>query len=444
MRLAALALFAAALATGGVIVAGPAQSQTDPGTAPVVFVANSQSGTVSVVDARTLTVNRTIDVLPHGEVSLTDPSLDRDPVQAANALLVNTLAGDNYAQDLDVSPDGTTLYVSRAHLKAVAAFDLTEPGTPMVWQTQVDGFRADHMTRSADGDRLFVSDLTEDQVVALDASDGTRLGAFPTGDYAHGVHTVVPASSPLAATAESETAVSTAGPCPLLPDTPPAERPEECVVEGSIGDIVLQPRPARDDRPDAVDAVANEPYLLTVADAGSMEVLRTLEFPDGIRPFHMVLTPEEQLLYYQESEFHGVVEYDLAEGEERRRVQLPVDDDVTGDDYSFEAPHHGLAASPDEAKLCAAGRASDYAAIVDRETMLPEHIVDVGDAPGWAVTGPLDRCWVSSAGSEAEDPDPGAHTVSVVTYDGQKEAVLDVGQGPKHLLPAQVPEAVLG
>ena len=76
-------------------------------------------------------------------------------------------------------------------------------------------------------------------------------------------------------------------------------------------------------------------------------------------------------MYAQLSEFHGVVAFDLEDGRIVRRRELPIDDGVTEDDYDFEAPHHGLAITPDERTLCAAGRASDYVALLRTRRLRP-------------------------------------------------------------------------
>lgn len=131
-----------------------------------------------------------------------------------------------------------------------------------------------------------------------------------------------------------------------------------------------------------------------------------------------------------------LIEYDLEEGRELRRLALPVDEGVTEDDYDFEAPHHGLAISHDERTLCAAGRASDYVALVDTDTLAPRAIVDVGDAPGWAATGPDGRtCFV---------PNTREDTLSVISYtSGREIARLPVGDGPKQIEAAWLPRALL-
>lgn len=448
MRLSTRGVAAALVLIVALVPAGLAGAQTggeelQPTTdaTPVVLVANSKAGTVHVVDANDLTIERTIDVLPRGKPGPSNP-LAYPPTQTANALFVNEFAGDNFVHDLDLSPDGETLYASRGHMKDVAALDLTQHPAEVIWTATVDGFRADHMTIGADGDTIFISDLTEDQVIALDAEDGSRLGTVPTGDYAHGV-TIVD-TTPDPATLSSENVASPDDRCAFVED--PTSEPDSCLYAASIGDIVLQPKPLRDQRPEPADAALNEPYQLTIADADSLEVLRTLEFPGGIRPAAFDLAGDDRLMYYQESSFHGIVEYDLEDGMERRRVQLPIDEGVSEDDYSFEAPHHGLAISPDHSTLCTAGRASDYVALVSTDTMLAEAIVDVGDAPSWAITGPTgERCWVTNTGSEATDDQPPADTVSVIDYDtGQVDATIETDPGPKHVLAAEVPSSVVG
>ena len=152
----------------------------------------------------------------------------------------------------------------------------------------------------------------------------------------------------------------------------------ERLYNASIGTIIA-PAEAR-------PGLGRPPYLLTVASTRDQRVLRTFAFERGIRP--IVVTHDEARMFAQLSEYHGIVEADLRTGEIVRRVDLPIDPGVTSDDYDFEAPHHGLAITPDERVLCAAGRASDYVALVAAEGLQPLAIIEVDDAPGWATTGP--------------------------------------------------------
>ena len=383
-----LVLAAAAL----VLSAAPSQSAPPAATRSVVFVANAEGGTVSLVDARSFRVLKTLDVLPDGK----DATLGEDA--ASQALLgqriVEEAGGLNYAQDQDLSPDGRTLYVSRGHRGDVAAFDLASGD--MLWKTPISGIRSDHMTISDDGERLYVSALTADLVEVLDAGTGEVVDDVRTGEWPHDNH------------------VSADG---------------ERLYNASIGNITV-PTEVRQVRA----ATPASPYVLTVVDRETLGTLATHRFPAGIRPF--AVTADETRMYAQLSELHGLVEYDLVRGQELRRLDLPIDPGVTEDDYSFEAPHHGLAMTADESTLCAAGRASDYVALVATAPLRATAVVEVGDKPSWAVSGPGDRhCFVANTGDG---------TLSVVSYAQRREvARVPVGLGPKHLEVGEVPVDVL-
>jgi YVTN family beta-propeller protein len=149
-----------------------------------------------------------------------------------------------------------------------------------------------------------------------------------------------------------------------------------------------------------------------------------------------VLSEDETRLYAQLSMFHGLVEFDLERGEITRELELPVDEGVTEEDFDFEAPHHGLDLSGDGRTLCAAGRASDYVALVDARRMRERAIIDVGDAPSWATAGPGGkRCFVANNRDD---------TLSVISYRHREEvARIPMGDGPKHIEAGRVPKRVL-
>lgn len=379
-----LVLLLAVLAT-----AAPAAAATAPPTRDVVLVANAEGGTVSIVDARALTVLRELDVVPDGRSAALGAD---DPLQAlAGQRVIELAGGTNLAQDQDVAPDGRTLYVSRGHRGDVAAFDLVTGA--LRWKVPVPGLRADHMTISPDGRRLFVSALTDDHVHVVDTRTARLTGAFATGQWPHDNH---------------------------------LSHDGERLYNASIGTIVA-PEEAR-------AALPTPPYVLTVADPVTLRVLRTHRFERGIRPY--VLSDDETRMFAQLSLLHGLVEIALPQGREVRRLDLPVDPGVTEDDFDFEAPHHGLALSGDGRTLCAAGRASDYVAFVDTGSLRPAAVVEVGDAPGWAATGPDGtRCFV---------PNTREDTLSVLSYAERREVDrLPVGDGPKQVEAARLPESVL-
>ena len=350
----------------------------------VVLVANAEGGTVSIVDARTFVVLRELNVLPDGR----EADASENPAQAlVGQRIVEAAGGTNFAQDQDISPDGRTLYVSRGHRGDVAAFDFDSG--ELRWKVPISGLRADHMTISPDGARLYVSALTADRVEVVDTAEHRVIGSFATGEWPHDNH---------------------------------LSHDGAHLYNGSIGNVVT-PWEAREERSGV--------YRLTIADPQTLEVQRTLDFDRGIRPY--VITNDERRLFAQLSEFHGIVEVDLATGEHVRELELPIDDGVTEEDYDFEAPHHGLAMSPDEQTLCAAGRASDYVALVSTRTLTADAIIDVGDAPGWAANGPDgEHCFV---------PNTREDTLSVISYAQRAEvARIPVGDGPKQIEPARLPE----
>jgi DNA-binding beta-propeller fold protein YncE len=376
---AALVMLAPAAAPAGG-VQGPATGRE------VVLVANAEGGTVDVVDARAFAVLRSVDVLPDG------PRAD-DPGQAgARQPIIEAAGGRNYAQDLDLSPDGRTLYVSRGHRGDVAAFDLASGD--LLWKVAIPGFRSDHMTLSDDGRSLWVSALTENVVVKIDTASHAIVGRFEGGQWPHDNH---------------------------------LSQDGTLIYNASIGTIVAPP--------ESRGGMSPPPYVVTIARTSDLRVLRTFELDRGIRP--IVIPHDERRMFAQLSEYHGVVEIDLVRGEVVRRLDLPIDDGVTEEDYDFEAPHHGLAISPDESTLCAAGRASDYVALIDAGSLTLRSTAEVGDAPGWATTGP--------DGSHCFVPSTRADTLSVISYeDGREVARLPVGDGPKQIEAARLPEELVG
>jgi YVTN family beta-propeller protein len=392
MTMTARPLCALALVLALSAAPGSSAAQPSGATRPVVFVANAEGGTVSLLDGRTFRVLKTLDVLPDGPAAAVG---EDDPVQAlAGQRVAEAAGGANYAQDQDLSPDGRTLYVSRGHRGDVAAFDLATDD--LLWKTTISGVRADHMTLSDDGTRLYVSALTADVVEVLDTGTGEVVDSLGTGEWPHDNH---------------------------------LSHDGQRLYNASIGNITT-PAELRQARA----ATPATPYVLTVADPDTGATLRSYSFDRGVRPY--AVTGDETRMYAQLSELHGLVEYDLVDGRELRRLELPIDDGVTEEDYSFEAPHHGLAMTGDESTLCAAGRASDYVALVSTSDLRPTAVVEVGDAPSWALSGPGDRhCFVANTGDG---------TVSVVSYSSRREvARVAVGLGPKHLELGDVPVDVL-
>jgi YVTN family beta-propeller protein len=347
-------LAALALAGGG--HGHPAAAQ--PAAAePVLFVANSVAGTVTLIDANTLGVLGTINVIPDGNTP-------RDPAQAAVYPAVVARQGVNYAQGIAISPDGQTLYVSRGYLGDVAAFQIATG--KLLWRLQVSGLRADHVVLSADGRVLFVSALTANEVQAIDTQRGAFVGTFPTGDWPHVLE--------------------------LSPDG-------REVYNGSLGNQLA---------PQGLDGKKQ----LTVADAHTLQVQRTYQFQAGVRPF--VIDPDGRTMFLQLSYFNGFDEFDLQSGRIVKTVDLPVSGpgaQMQPKNYPNQAAHHGIALSPDGRYVCDAGTISNYVALVARPALTAKTIIPVGTQPAEAETSLDGRyCFVTNRG-----PGAGADTVSVIS-----------------------------
>jgi DNA-binding beta-propeller fold protein YncE len=170
-----------------------------------------------------------------------------------------------------------------------------------------------------------------------------------------------------------------------------------------------------------------------VADAQTLKIITRHDFEAGIRPF--AVTRSGKRIYAQLSNAHQVVSYDTENRRLRGRLELPVAEGVTDADFDFEAPHHGLALTPDQATLCLAARASDYAALVTTANFELQHRVPVGDAPSWAATDRLGKLCIL--------PNTRSNDVSIVSIaEGSELARIRVGRAPKHVTVGRIPSAL--
>jgi DNA-binding beta-propeller fold protein YncE len=352
-------------------------AQAPEASSEIALVANAEAGTVALVDVAPRSVLGAIDVNPA-----------RTKSEGPGA--------PNYAQDTDVSPDGRTLYVSRGYLGDVAAFDIAS--RRLLWRQSLDTGRADHMTLTPDGRSLFVSALMDNRVYRIYAATGEITGHLVTGIYPH------------------DNKVSRDG---------------QRLYNTSIGPIASLPRSAR------ASPLADKPgypFQLTIADANTLQVRERIRLDKAIRPWHF--TPDEKSLYAQLANEHAVVAYDIEARKVVRRLELPVKAGVTAADWDFEAPHHGLALTPDGSMLCLAGRASDYAALVRAPELTLVATVPVGDAPGWAEIADDGRvCLIANTRSD---------DLSILSIADRAEiARLPIGNGPKHITVARMPASVI-
>ena len=355
----------------------------------IAFVSNAVGGTISLIDVETMQLVAEINAIPDGK----DVGFFRDPLQSIAQSIAERQGGLNYAQDSDLSRDGRVLFVSRGFLADVVAIDLQTRN--ILWRTPIAGIRSDHMDISPDGKRLFVSAIIRggNIVEVVDTRTGKKKGHFRTGDWPHDVH------------------VSEDG---------------RTVYAANLGDME-KPRSKRN-----VDGKA---YRVTVVDANSLNIFKEHIFEAGIRPFQ--ISRNNRTLYAQLSNTHAIVARNLETDVQTKRLDLPVKAGVTKDDWDFEAPHHGLALSPDETTLCVAGRASDYAALVDAESLKLKTTINVGNAPSWAV--------FSEDGSHCLLANTRSDDVSFVSKFDQREVRrVPVGRGAKHITVGRVPAELIG
>ena len=330
--------------------------------------------------------------------AIPDGSTPQDPVQAALYPALVSKLGVNYAQDIQLSPDGEILYVSRGYLGDVAAFSLRTHA--LLWRLQIHSLRADHMELSPDGSRLFVSALTSDVVEVIDTATHQFIGEVPAGDWPH-----------------------TLG---FSPDG-------RTVYGGSLGvqiaDTATSQTPPTDGR-----------HWLEAIDAQTMTLERPpCQLSAGIRPF--ALTPDGKTMYLQLSYYNGIVAYDPVQCRTLGQLDLPLQGrgiTTAPHDYPNEAAQHGVAMSPDAGTLCLAGTIDDNVAMVSIPSLTLSRLIPVGQEPAYAVTSPDGRyCFVSSRGATA-------NTVSVISYSDQVEvARIPTGTHPQVELAVPVPSDVL-
>jgi YVTN family beta-propeller protein len=377
-------LAAAALLAGATVL--PAQAgqpaQAGPDAPPaaalrdVVLIGNSAAGTVSFLDGRTFENLGSLNVIPDLQERLDG----MNPIERAGYEVVRSRLGNKFADDMYISPDGRTLYVSRANLTDVAAFDIASGR--QVWRFKVSGFHADHMAISPDGARLVVSATTANEAQVIDAATGRQVGRFESGTYPH------------------ENTYSADG---------------SRIYNASIGTTPL---------PKALEFLKG-PRRITVVDAKTLRTIRTYEFQHGVRPW--VITPGERIMYVQLSYLNGFVEYDLEAGRILRTVELPFSAAgraLQPDQYPENSAHHGLAMSGDGTKLCSAGTINDYVAILSRPALTTDRLVPSGSLPYWAATShDGEHCLVTNSNDD---------TVSVIRYDtAQEVARVPVGDFPQ-------------
>ena len=337
-----------------------------------VFVGNNWDGTADILDPDTFERLGRIDVVPDKDERIQE--IATNPYRFAYFLAIRALIGeghDQYVDDMYSSNDGRMLIVSRPSFADVVAIDLRTK--EIVWRFQVDGVRSDHMAISPDGRRVVVSASTGNVVHVLRGADGVEVGRFPSGGSPH------------------ENIFIDGG---------------RRILHASIG-MVYSPL----DDP-ALDPTKQE-RVLQIVDARTMEVVRTYDLRQAlddrgmtrtstaVRP--MTLSPDDRTFYFQLSFFHGFVEMDRASGEITRVKHLPnLVPDLPREQYVLDSAHHGIAMNPAGTKLCVAGTMSDYATVVDAETLHRGPLLKKPDGKPYWVTQSWDGryCYISWSGTD--------------------------------------------
>jgi DNA-binding beta-propeller fold protein YncE len=374
--LAAATTAALALTVGAIAEPARADSLHD-----VLLVGNSVTGTVSFLDGHTFANLGSFSVVPDLQARLAE--IQADPIRwVAYQLVRNQEGGDRFADDVAVSPDGRTLYVSRGNLDDAAAFDIAS--RRMLWRYRLAGDKADHAILSPDGRYFVVSATTAQEVQVIDTATGTLVANAPTGTYPH------------------------------ANDYSPDGR---YLYNSSIGLVWL---------PKALDGLKGDRQV-TVIDPATWKVVRKYTFSEGVRP--AVFTADNRWMYAQLSYLNGFIEYDLVNSKITRTVTMPYSTAgraLAADSYPNNSAHHGMAISGDATKLCDVGTIDDYTAIIDRPALSTRavHSYPTGSQPYWATT-TVDgqHCAVSLSNANA---------VSIIDYStGQETARIPVGTFPQ-------------
>jgi len=382
---------------------GSAEAAKKPRKRDVLVVSNNWAGTADIVNPRTFKRIKRLNVVPDKAARIAE--IGADPTAKFYYDSIRALVGeghDQYVDDGFVSQNGRLVFFSRPSFADVVAIDIRT--NAIRWRTHVDGYRADHMALSPDGERLLVSASTARVIDVLDTKSGAILGTIASGDSPH----------------ESN-----------------FSRDGSTIFHASIGTVYT------DTDDPALDATKGE-RVFEIIDADTLEVTKRIDMgakmaafgrpgmSAAVRP--MAISPDERFVYFQLSFFHGFAEYDLRADRITRVIDLPLSDVSEGmarTEYVLDSAHHGLAMNPKGTKLCAAGTMSDYAAIVKRGPLRLQRTIPVGKTPYWTATSEDGRyCFVSVAGEDR---------VAVISWRKAREvASIKVGDHPQRMRTGRV------
>lgn len=171
---------------------GAGRTAAPPGT--TLYVTNTRSDSISIIDTATLEVVGTIPLgrgkpnrivfHPHGRQAwvVYDKSHDLGIVDAESHRLVRRVKIGGNPYNLAFSPDGRYLYVldwsSESSRDEVIAWDLRQER--IAWRVEVSTWPA-HAVPSRDGRLLYVSGETAGDLTVIDTTTGTIVGRLVHG-----------------------------------------------------------------------------------------------------------------------------------------------------------------------------------------------------------------------------------------------------------------------
>ena len=267
------------------------------------------------------------------------------------------------------APDGSRLYISDESLETL---DVVDARTLHVTQRIRLSGRPNNVAISKDGRRVYVGIAQGSG--ALDVIDTVTLANVKSIPVKGAVHNVY-----------------------VTPDG-------RWVISGSIG--------AR---------------TISIVDAGTETLTRTIELDAGIRPMAFDTHPDGSTrnIYVQLSNFHGFAVVDFATGKETARIEHPAVSGVDAHKDGLQgAPAHGLGVTPDGRAIWTTSKVYGYAYVYSLPDLKEIGRVFVGQHPEWVTFTPDGRfIYVAAAGD---------NMVFVIDVKTLKEvARIPVGQVPK-------------
>lgn len=301
---------------------------------------------------------------------------------AASLTEVKRIPIGDHTDDVIGSPDGRFVYANAgisdnnplaAPSEGGKVVGIDTSTNTVVWKTFVDGF-PNHLSTSKDGRRLYVPIINRSRLDVIDTATGRvvdRWFATP------GHHSTM-----------------------LSPDG----------TRLYVGNVYTN--------------------AIYVYDTGGGDVIQTYPTRDAVRPLDV--SPDGREVYYQISNFHGFEVRDTESGARSAAVDLP-----SLAKAPANAPNgtfgHGIAVTPDGARLLVVGTIAKYLAVYDRASRKLIGTVPVGDDANWVrVSADSRRAFVSNRGNG---------NLSVIDLSAMKEiARLPTGLGAGRLAVVNVPD----